>query len=255
MKPHVHLTCLLLILLLFSNILNAQDSSGNSVIRVVSVPDQVKVKIKELDYKSLIVNDSINIITDVPEGSYRFNFNLNSARLTKNILVPANDTVTVLADFRNRAVTSATAWEFRQIIAEQVRIERRLDSVWESRKRENYKLAPEKKFDDNEVYYVVEDMPMFNGGDPAIEFRKYIATNLRYPETAALSKIQGRVIVTFAVNKNGKVVDAKIVSGIHPDLDKEALRVVNESPVWRPGYQRGSPVKVLFTFPISFVLQ
>jgi periplasmic protein TonB len=108
---------------------------------------------------------------------------------------------------------------------------------------------------EEEVFYIVEDMPTFNGGDPATEFRKYIATNLRYPEIAAENGISGRVIVQFAVNRTGQVVDAVVVRSVDPALDKEAIRVVMSSPSWTPGKQRGKAVKVLFTFPINFVLQ
>jgi protein TonB len=113
----------------------------------------------------------------------------------------------------------------------------------------------EEEFAEEETFFIVEDMPTFNGGEPAIEFRKYIATNLRYPEIAAENGISGRVIVQFAVNSVGKVVEAKVVAGVDPALDKEAVRVVMSSPPWTPGKQRGKPVKVLFTFPINFVLQ
>ncbi len=109
--------------------------------------------------------------------------------------------------------------------------------------------------DEEEVFYIVEDMPTFNGGDPATEFRKYIAQNLQYPEIAAENGVSGRVIVQFAVNKTGQVVDANIVRSVDPALDKEAIRVVMSSPKWTPGKQRGKAVKVLFTFPINFVLQ
>lgn len=113
----------------------------------------------------------------------------------------------------------------------------------------------EEEFEEEEVFYIVEDMPTFNGGEPAVEFRKYIAQNLRYPDIAAENGISGRVIVQFAVNKQGRVVDAVVVAGVDPALDKEAIRVVTTSPPWTPGKQRGKPVKVLFTFPINFVLQ
>ena len=113
----------------------------------------------------------------------------------------------------------------------------------------------EEEIDEEEIFYIVEDMPTFNGGDPAIEFRKYIASNLEYPEIAAENGISGRVIVQFAVNARGKVVDAVVVRSVDPALDKEAVRVVMASPPWSPGKQRGKAVKVLFTFPINFVLQ
>ena len=108
---------------------------------------------------------------------------------------------------------------------------------------------------EKDVFYVVDEMPTFNGGDPGPEFRKYIAKNLQYPESAAKNRVSGRVIVQFKVNKSGKVVDALVVRNVDPALDKEALRVVNSSPKWTPGKQEGKPVNVIFTFPINFVLQ
>lgn len=112
----------------------------------------------------------------------------------------------------------------------------------------------EEEAEEEEVFFIVEDMPSFNG-QGMDGFRTYIAQNLRYPEIAAENGISGRVFVQFAVNSKGYVVDAKVVRGVDPALDKEALRVVNSSPKWAPGKQRGKPVKVQFTFPIAFVLQ
>ena len=104
------------------------------------------------------------------------------------------------------------------------------------------------------VFFIVEEMPSFQGkGEDG--FRQYIAKNLRYPEIAAENGISGRVYVQFAVNSKGQVVDAVVVRGIDPALDQEALRVVTSSPRWEPGRQRGTPVKVQFTFPINFILE
>ena len=89
------------------------------------------------------------------------------------------------------------------------------------------------------VNIIVEDMPEFNG-ESFNEFRNFIASNLKYPEEAADMSIQGTVFVQFAIDLNGKVVDAKITKGVDPLLDNEALRVVNLSPYWRPGMQKGS---------------
>ena len=108
---------------------------------------------------------------------------------------------------------------------------------------------------DEEVFFIVEEMPTFNGGEPATEFRKYISQNLQFPETASENGTEGRVIVQFAVDSNGKVVDAIVVRGVDPALDKEAVRVTMSSPDWMPGKQRGKAVKVMFTFPINFVAQ
>jgi protein TonB len=116
-------------------------------------------------------------------------------------------------------------------------------------------FVPVEEEEDEEVaFIIVEDMPKFQGGDQNT-FRSWIQSNLKYPEIAAENGISGRVFVNFVVNKNGEVVDAKVVRGVDPSLDQEALRVVRSSPRWEPGKQRGKPVKVQFTFPIVFVLQ
>lgn len=112
----------------------------------------------------------------------------------------------------------------------------------------------EEEVAEEEVFFIVEDMPSFQG--KGMEgFREWISRNLRYPEIAAENGISGKVFVQFAVNSKGQVVDAIVVRGVDPALDKEAIRVVMSSPQWDPGKQRGKPVKVQFTFPINFVLQ
>ena len=75
---------------------------------------------------------------------------------------------------------------------------------------------------------------------------------IKYPTKAIESKIQGRVIVQFVVNKDGSISNAKIVRSVDPDLDKEALRVINSMPQWKPGMQKGEPVSVKYTVPIVF---
>ncbi len=107
---------------------------------------------------------------------------------------------------------------------------------------------------EEEVFVIVEDMPTFRGGN-LNDFRNYIQKNLKYPEIAAENGIQGKVFIQFAVDSKGQVVDVKVVRGVDPALDAEAKRAVIKSPKWSPGKQRGRPVKVKFTFPISFVLQ
>ncbi len=111
----------------------------------------------------------------------------------------------------------------------------------------------EEEADDAQVFFIVEDMPEFPGGELAL--RKYIANAIKYPVIAQENGIQGKVYVTFVVDKDGGVSDAKIARGVDPSLDKEALRVVNALPKWKPGKQRGKPVRVSYTVPINFVLQ
>ncbi|MBK3517349.1 energy transducer TonB [Carboxylicivirga marina] len=111
----------------------------------------------------------------------------------------------------------------------------------------------EEESDDAPVFFIVEDMPEFPGGEEAL--RKYIAQSVKYPVIAQENGIQGRVYVSFVVNTKGKVTDVKIARGVDPNLDKEAIRVVNAMPAWKPGKQRGKAVKVSYTVPINFVLQ
>jgi len=112
----------------------------------------------------------------------------------------------------------------------------------------------EEELEEEEIFVIVEDMPSFQGGD-LNKFREYINKNLRYPEIAAENGIQGRVILSFVVETDGRVSNVRILRGVDPALDREAIRVVESSPKWQPGMQRGKPVRVSFNIPIIFVLQ
>jgi len=103
------------------------------------------------------------------------------------------------------------------------------------------------------VFDVVEQMPQYPGGPAALI--KFLNENVCYPEDAYKNNIQGRVIVTFVVRKDGSISDATVVKSVGPLLDEEALRVVNSMPNWNPGMQNGEPVNVKYTVPISFRLQ
>ncbi|WP_010664876.1 energy transducer TonB [Marinilabilia salmonicolor] len=103
------------------------------------------------------------------------------------------------------------------------------------------------------VFFIVEDMPEFPGGDAALH--KYLATSVDYPVIAQENGIQGRVYVKFVINTDGSVTDVQIARGVDPSLDKEAIRVVKSMPKWKPGKQRGKSVRVSYTVPINFVLQ
>ena len=100
---------------------------------------------------------------------------------------------------------------------------------------------------------VVEQMPQFPGGPAAL--MEFLSKNVKYPQEAYKNGIQGRVIVTFVINKDGSISDAKVVKSVAPQLDEEALRVVHSMPNWIPGRQNGEPVNVKYTVPITFKLQ
>ena len=104
------------------------------------------------------------------------------------------------------------------------------------------------------IFEVVEQMPEFpNGGMAGL--MQFLSKNIKYPTIAQENGTQGRVTVQFVVNKDGSIVDAKVLRGVDPYLDKEALRVVNSMPKWKPGMQRGKPVRVKYTVPVMFRLQ
>src|SRR5690554_1367254 len=107
--------------------------------------------------------------------------------------------------------------------------------------------------EETQVFFIVEDMPEFPGGELAL--RQFIANTVKYPVIAQENGIQGRVYVTFVVDADGSVADARVARGVDPSLDKEALRVVNSLPKWKPGKQRGQAVRVSYTVPINFMLQ
>ena len=114
--------------------------------------------------------------------------------------------------------------------------------------------APVEEEEEEVIFVVVESMPEFPGGAQAM--MKYVAENIKYPVIAQENGIQGRVICQFVVNKDGSIVDVVVVrSSGEPSLDKEALRVINSMPKWKPGKQRGKPVRVKYTVPVNFRLQ
>ena len=114
--------------------------------------------------------------------------------------------------------------------------------------------APEEVEEEEVVFVVVESMPEFPGGQQAL-FR-FLSENVKYPVIAQENGIQGRVICQFVVNKDGSIVDVEVArSGGDPSLDKEAVRVIKSMPKWKPGKQRGKPVRVKYTVPVNFKLQ
>ena len=103
-------------------------------------------------------------------------------------------------------------------------------------------------------FQLVEEKPKFKGGD-ANEFSKWVNSQLVYPEIAKENGVQGRVTLQFTVNADGTVSNVKVLRGVDSSLDKEAVRVVSNSPKWTPGKQRDRAVKVTYTFPVIFQLR
>ncbi len=106
---------------------------------------------------------------------------------------------------------------------------------------------------ENKVFDVVEQMPSFPGGPSAL--MKYLSENIKYPVVAQENGVQGRVVVSFVVERDGSITDVRVVKSVDPSLDNEAMSVVNSMPNWIPGKQNGSAVRVKYNVPVAFRLQ
>lgn len=120
---------------------------------------------------------------------------------------------------------------------------------------EEFELTTEEPEEEivEEVFRIVEHQPTPKGGYET--FYKYIGENLKYPQHSLRSGIQGKVFVEFTINKYGKIIDPIVLKGISDDCDKEAIRVISNSPDWNAGKQRGNPVNVRMVIPVIFSIQ
>lgn len=112
---------------------------------------------------------------------------------------------------------------------------------------------PPKHEEENKVFDIVEQQPMFPGGHTAL--MKYLSEHTKYPVVAQENGVQGRVTVQFVVEKDGSISDVHVLRGVDPSLDKEAVRVVKSMPRWTPGKQNGINVRVNYRVPVLFRLQ
>ena len=109
----------------------------------------------------------------------------------------------------------------------------------------------EEEVDEHAVFIVAEEMPAFKGGKEALN--KFITDNIKYPVQLINSGIKGKVFVQFVVDTDGSIKDIRVLRGVHPELDKEAIRVIGlTAKMWKPGRQAGSPVKVTMILPVEF---
>ncbi len=113
-------------------------------------------------------------------------------------------------------------------------------------------IVEEEEVEEDYVFTIVEDNPEFPGGQEAMQ--KFLRDNIRYPTMAREAGIQGTVFVTFVVERDGSISNVEVVRGIGGGCDQEAVRVVKTMPTWKPGKQRGQPVRVQFNLPVRFML-
>ena len=111
-------------------------------------------------------------------------------------------------------------------------------------------------FDDVVAYYDCDQRPTFlNSADPAQFMERWVYQYLKYPETAVVQGIQGRVMVEFIIDKDGKVTNVRVVKGVSDELDAEAVKVISASPKWKPGRVKGEKVRTSITVPVEFKLE
>jgi protein TonB len=152
----------------------------------------------------------------------------------------------VVVDTVKQSVELATVEEQKEIITNEAPPEQ---IVIDDKKEKDVVVE-----DDGPAFVIVEENATFQGGD-VNAFRIWVQQNIVYPTAAAEAGISGKVIVQFAVNSRGQVVDVKVIRGVHPELDKEVVRCILNSPPWTPGKQGGKAVKQQFVIPIVFTLQ
>jgi protein TonB len=151
----------------------------------------------------------------------------------------------IVVDTVKEEVRIATIDEAKEVVAEAPPEEIRIE---ESQQTEEVQEEYEPPF------IIVEENATFKGGD-VNTFRSWVQENIVYPPVAAEAGISGKVFVQFCVNSKGQVCDIKVLRGVHPELDKEVIRCINNSPVWIPAKQGGKAVKQQFVMPIIFQLQ
>lgn len=149
--------------------------------------------------------------------------------------------------------------EIIQVVEEEVqtRFEINVEDDQSQRQAQTYvpppPPQPKEEAVTEEIFVVVEEQPEYPGGNAAM--MQFLSNNIRYPVIAQENGIQGRVICNFVVERDGSITDVQVVRGVDPSLDREAVRVIQQMPRWKPGKQRGQAVRVRFTLPVVFRLQ
>ena len=177
------------------------------------------------------------------EGAVTFTTYRSNGKKILGIVTPNNNYVTGVWDATKHPDEQETVYHMK---GKQYKVRGgKYIEIEESQKSEEKKVIP---------FQLVAQKPGFNGGD-ANEFSKWVSENVRYPEKCRQSRVQGRVTLQFTVTEEGKVRDVKVLRSVNDEMDKEAVRVVSESPLWTPGRDaNGEIVPVSYTFPVIFSL-
>ena len=190
--------------------------------------------------------------------------NIKKAELAANDIIAAEEEIIPITEEENvvrpKMPTIPILSDAIDIVDDDIKVDEEMFSFEDSEdlgvdmNDYGYEVGEESVEEEAIPFALVEQKPMFQGGD-ANAFSKWVNTHLAYPDIAKENGIQGRVTLQFTVNTDGSVSGVKVLRGVDPSLDKEAVRVVSSSPKWTPGKQRDRPVKVTYTFPVIFQLK
>ena len=190
--------------------------------------------------------------------------NIKKAELSANDIIAAEEEIIPITEEENvvrpKMPTIPILSDAIDIVDDDIKVDEEMFSFEDSEdlgvdmNDYGYEVGEESVEEEAIPFALVEQKPMFQGGD-ANAFSKWVNQHLAYPDIAKENGIQGRVTLQFTVNTDGSVSGVKVLRGVDPSLDKEAVRVVSSSPKWTPGKQRDRPVKVTYTFPVIFQLK
>ena len=185
----------------------------------------------------------------------------NKQTAITSTIVPKNDSINAdaIIDTDSIEVVDSVADDgyYEEVVADSIAVDNNyeaFESVEEDVSMESIEDdEPKIQEDVNEVLDIVEQMPSFPGGQAAL--LRYLSSNVQYPTVAEENGVQGRVIVTFVVERDGSITDVRVAKSVDPSLDREAVRVARSMPRWQPGTQDGKPVRVKYTVPVTFRLE
>ncbi len=206
----------------------------------------LKPGVSSASYRLLLLGSSIE---QQPVIANNFNYSLIKIRINMITKIKSNRTAAsklAIGIMATAALLMVFAFDNDETIPQDKKTTNKVTKTETSTQQKTQEGA-------DQVFNVVEQMPVFPGGDSAL--RTFIARGVVYPDDAKKAGIQGKVFITFVVGKDGNVIDAKIVRSASPSLDKEALRVTGTMPKWTPGKQKGVNVAVQYTIPITFALK
>ncbi|HET6557851.1 MAG TPA: TonB family protein, partial [Prolixibacteraceae bacterium] len=243
--------------------IQAEDNSLAAIQKATPSIENMRVEVKDT-VKSSVTTLEGNFVAPSPMGTnspvsgFRFSAKKIQGQYGKGTeiikgddisLDLGNTTSTIFIDGKEATKTEFDKLDPNTIASVSILKGESATTVYGDKGKNGVILITLKKVE-NDVYTLVEQMPEFPGGEEALKI--YMASNIKYPEIALENGIQGKVFISFVVNKEGRISNAKVMRSIDPALDQEALRVVESMPSWIPGKQNGKEVDVEYTLPVEF---